>query len=149
MKIRKMKTTDIENLLTLWEEANLFIEHPGREIYEAQKMLEMNPNSCFVALENRKIIGTIFGIFNGRRAWIYHLAVHQKMQKKGIGKLLVKKVEKHFNNIGATRINLIVELHNLSVVSFYEKCGYKAYDPGAVLLKKELPINYEGGELNG
>ena len=61
----------------------------------------------------------------------------------------MKKVEEYFNQIGVTRINLFVELHNLNVISFYEKCGYIAYEPNAILLKKELKKNYVVGNLRG
>lgn len=138
MKIKKMKMKDISQLLQLWKEANLTIENPKKEIYEAKKMLLMNPDSCFVAMDGEKIIGSVFGIFNGRRAWIYHLAVHQEWQKQGIGKAMLLQAEKAFVALGATRINLWVELTNLKVAPFYEKCGYQAYDPGSVLMKKEL-----------
>lgn len=138
MKIKKMKIKDISQLLELWKKANLSVDNPKKEIYEAEKMLLMNPSSCFVAVEGEKVIGSVFGIFNGRRAWVYHLAVHVSWQKKGIGKALLLQTEKAFVALGATRINLWVELHNLKVAPFYEKFGYQAYDPGSVLMKKEL-----------
>ena len=133
-----MKLKDISQLLKLWEEATLEIENPEREIYEAEKMLLLNPSSCFIAVDGEEIIGSIFGIFNGRRAWIYHVAVHTKWQKQGIGKTLILKTEMAFEKLGATRINLWVELNNLKVISFYKKLGYLAYEPGSVLMKKEL-----------
>lgn len=138
MKITCMKKYHISQLLALWKHAGLLLENPKREIWEAEKMLSLNQSTCFVAVDNKKIIGSIFGIFNGRRAWIYHLAVHQKWQKLGIGKMLLLKAEKELKKLETTRINLWVELHNLKVTSFYEKYGFMAYDPGSILMKKDL-----------
>ncbi|MBI4130085.1 GNAT family N-acetyltransferase, partial [Candidatus Roizmanbacteria bacterium] len=132
MKIQKMKMKDISRLLELWGKANLSIENPKKEILEAKKMLLLNPSSCFVVVDGEEIIGSIFGIFNGRRAWIHHLAVHEKWQKRGIGKALLLKAEKAFKKLEATRINLWVDLQNLKVAPFYEKCGYQACESNSV-----------------
>jgi GNAT superfamily N-acetyltransferase len=55
-------------------------------------------------------------------ARLSHLAVSEKYQKKGIGKLLVKTAEDDARNQG---YHLMGTLTRLSAVDFYERCGYE------------------------
>lgn len=138
MKLRVMKTTDIDDIWFIWKKTNFNLVQKERELAEAKMMLELNPQSCFVVTNLKNIIGCVFGVFNGRRGFIYHLAVDPSWQGKGVGKLLVNAVEKALITMGCTRINLWVDLNNLKVVPFYERLGYVAYDAEAVLMKKEI-----------
>lgn len=88
------------------------------------KMVMFNSTSNFVAFSEKQILGTVFGSFNGRRAWIYHLAVHPVFQNKGIGSLLLKKAEEALKKTGAKRVCLWVDTFNLKVLPFYKKYGY-------------------------
>ena len=103
-------------------------------------MLKMNYTSCFVAISDKKIIGSVFGTFNGRRGWIYHLAVHNNWQKKGIGLLLMEKTEQALAKQKVTKIILAVHISNLKVIPFYEKLGYVIM-PDALLFEKGLSGN--------
>jgi len=88
-------------------------------------LINDNPDTCFYLKKNSEIVGTIFGAFNGRRAWIYHLCIHPKYQKQGLGTLLVRKVEDELKKKGATKILLSVSVVNLKIIPFYLKLGYK------------------------
>lgn len=137
MKIKLIKLKNFTKLLTLWKEAGSSVANFEREQKELLMLLKFNPDSCLVATVNSKIVGSIIGAFNGRRAWIYHLAIHPKWQKKGIGSKLLKTVEKILKNKGVTKILLGVSLNNLSTCSFYEKSGYFIMND-AILMSKEL-----------
>ena len=51
--------------------------------------LNRNPTTCFVAVEDDKIIGTILCGHDGRRGYIYHLAVAEEYRRKGIASQLL------------------------------------------------------------
>jgi len=138
MKFRAMKITDVDNIWVILKKNNLNLAEKEREIKEAEMMLKINPRSCFVVTKGKEIIGCIFGVFHGRRGFIYHLTVDSKWQHKGIGTKLIEYAENALISMGCTRINLWVDLNNLRVVPFYEKIGYVAYEPEAVLKKKEI-----------
>lgn len=140
MKIRKMKTSDFAGMHALWiRTGGLYIADLETEKREAEMMINMNKNSCFVAEENGEIIGTIFGIFNGRRAWIYHLAVDNQYQKQHIGSLLLKKAEEALVNQGALKIRTFIEFHNLGVFPFYQKNNYKVISD-AIIMGKDFSM---------
>lgn len=68
--------------------------------------------------------GTVIGAWDGRRAWIYHLAVLPARQGRGTGRMLMDELERRLHAIGATRLNLLVEQDNAAVAAFYRKLGY-------------------------
>ena len=137
MIIRPMIQSDVPALLTLWKESNLHFANKKREMYECNMMIEMNPTSCFVAAEDEQIVGSVFGIFNGRRGWINHLAIHPNHQKKGLGSKLLNAAVQDLQKRGATRIVLGVSTSNLKTMEFYYKNGFQIMDD-AVYLTKDL-----------
>lgn len=124
MKIRIMTIKDFDGVYNLWKEAGLSVADLKTEKEQTSQMIKFNPRSNLVAIKGEKIIGSAFGVFNGMRGWIYHLAVHPDFQKKGIGSLLLKQTEEALKKIGATRVCLWVNKLNLKVLTFYEKYGY-------------------------
>ncbi|MBI2330381.1 GNAT family N-acetyltransferase [Candidatus Daviesbacteria bacterium] len=137
MKIRIMMIKDFDEIYTLWKEVGLKIADHKTEEEEVKKMITLNPMTNFVVCDGMKIIGTVFGIFNGRRAWIHHLAVHPAFQNMGIGSLLLKKVEQALKIVGAERVCLWVDKINLKVLFFYKKYGYREMK-NAICLRKNL-----------
>lgn len=137
MKIKLIKSEDFEELLTLWNGAGLSVVNIEREQQEFLMLLKFNPDSCLVATVNNKIVGSVMGAFNGRRVWIYHLAILPEWQKNDYGSKLLKTVEKIYKKMGATKILLGISLNNLSTCSFYEKSGYSIMND-AILMSKEL-----------
>lgn len=123
--IRTITTSDFLEVLSLWKKAGLDIENEEMELSDLEIMIKINSASCLVLVKYKKIIGSILGTFNGRRGWIYHLAIHPAFQKKGYGSLLLMKAEKELKKKGAHRINLGVTDTNLKVLPFYEKFGYE------------------------
>ena len=60
---------------------------------EIQKKLTRDPDLFLLAEQDQKIIGTVIGGFDGRRSFIYHLAVEVSFRSMGIGSLLLNEVE--------------------------------------------------------
>ena len=124
MKIRTMTIKDFNSMCALWKEADLDVGHVKTEKEIADQMIKLNPTSNFVATAGEKIVGSIFGVFNGRRGWVYHLAVHPTFQKKGLGSKLLQKAEQALKKRGAKRVLLGVSNSNLKVLPFYKEQGY-------------------------
>lgn len=140
--IKIAKRTDFPQLLALWKIVGLKLSDRLTEEQEFLNMLKLNPTSCFIVLCQGKVIGSAFGIFNGRRAWIYHLAIHPAWQKKGIGTKLLTTVENALVKTGGIKIRLWVNFSNLRVIPFYEKHGYQVMNDALMLAKNVV----KGGE---
>ncbi len=132
-----MTIKDFKAMYALWEETGLSLLEIKAEKKLAKQIIELSPDTNFVAEKNGQIIGTIFGAFNGRRGWIYHLAVHPYFQNKGLGSKLLSKAEKALKKEGVERILLGVSKKNLKVMPFYKKLGYLKADD-AIYLGKNI-----------
>ncbi len=122
--IRKVNISDFGQIFSLWKKAGLNISNLEKEFSDMQITVKMNPTSCLVLVRDKTIIGAALGAFNGRRGWVYHLAIHPDFQQEGYGSLLLQKVEEELRRKGAHRVHLGVAFTNLKVLPFYEKCGY-------------------------
>lgn len=137
MTIRTMTMRDYDEVIAVWKASGLTMDAACDSRPMFTKTLGMNPNSCFVALDNKIIVGAVLGAFNGRRMWAYHLGVRPTYQKKGIGKKLMSAVEHACQKAGAPKLSLAVMKDNLDVVGFYRKLGfYKVHD--SVWLSKTM-----------
>lgn len=137
MEIRIMTIEDFDSMYLLWKKVGLDMADYESEKELVNEMIKRNLSSNFVVFEGMRIIGSILGVFNGRRGWIYHLAVDPSFQKNGVGTMLLQKTEQALKKLGTRRILLGVNKTNLKVLPFYEKYGYQKVDD-AVYMGKNL-----------
>jgi len=123
--IRKMQTADYEQALALWQRT------PGMGISAAdekdaiQKFLKKNSSLCYAAFVENALVGTILCGEDGRRGYLYHLAVDVNYQKSGIGKSLVQKSLQALQELGIQKCHLFVIADNTSGISFWEHTGWE------------------------
>lgn len=95
---------------------------------EIQKKLTRDSDLFLVAEEDGKIIGTVIGGFDGRRGMVYHLAVAEPFQMRGIGSQLLNEVETRLRAKGCHRCYLMVTTDNQAAMEYYEKRGWERMD---------------------
>lgn len=88
------------------------------------KFLQRNPDTCFVALQDEKVVGVIMAGSDGRRGYIYHTAVNPQYRKRGIATALVETVMQAMKNIGINKVALVVFEHNEGGNKFWERLGF-------------------------
>lgn len=88
------------------------------------KFLQRNPDTCFVALQDEKVVGVIMAGSDGRRGYIYHAAVNSLYRKRGIATALVETVMQAMKNIGINKVALVVFEHNEGGNKFWERLGF-------------------------
>lgn len=123
--IRAFRESDYDAVVGVWRAAGLTLK-PSDTLPELRKVVERNPGLFLLAEEEGAVVGTAIGAWDGRRAWIYHLAVLPALQGRGIGRMLMQELEGCLRAVGATRLNLLVEQGNAGVADFYRKLGYAA-----------------------
>lgn len=129
MKIRIMKMEDYEKVYDLWihtEGMGLNTTDDSRE--GIAKYLLRNPDTCFVAEDNRKIVGVIMSGHDGRRGFIHHTAVKEEYRGRGIGKKLVDSALAALEAEGIHKVALVVFEKNVSGNIFWEKNGFTVRD---------------------
>jgi len=136
MKIREFKIEDYQIVRGLWQTAGLTLR-PGDELDDVKLKLQRDPDLFLVAEEDERILGSVIGGWDGRRGWIYHLAVNPEHQRKGIGAGLVREIEKRLTAIGAKKVNAQVYKWNERSSEFFKAIGYEA-QPDLIMIGKHL-----------
>ena len=89
MTIRRMAETDYDLVFTLWQNTAGMGLNPADDSREGiVRYLRRNPTTCFVAEEGDALIGAILSGHDGRRAYVYHMAVAETHRRRGIGEAL-------------------------------------------------------------
>ena len=125
MEIRKMEISDYKSVYNLWLSCKgMGLNDVDDSENGISRFLERNPETCFVAVDNDEIIGVILGGNDGRRGYIYHTAVKPSERNIGIGTKLVDRAMKAFEDIGITKVALVVFEKNETGNAFWEKKGF-------------------------
>ena len=136
MKIREFRLDDYGRVFELWKEAGLEIR-PGDDLDGVKIKLERDPDLFFVAEDAGQIVGSVIGGWDGRRGFVWHLAIKPGYQRKGIGRALVRQVEERLTKKGATIVYAMVLTTNQRSRDFFTASGY---EPSAdqVIVRKDL-----------
>ena len=137
---------DVKDLLVELEEYILSIDkdnldqlHPDyREKITILDLEEVKENNgkCFLAIENNKAVGLIMGYIRkydeydyldykcSKSGEISELIVTNKTRSKGIGQILINKLEEYFKSAGCEYIFVDVFAYNEIAKNFYSKNNY-------------------------
>ena len=88
------------------------------------RYLKRNPNTCFACIEDEVLTGTILAGHDGRRGYIYHLAVALSHRKQGIASALVEHALDALGKEGILKVALVVFAQNEGGNAFWERRGF-------------------------
>lgn len=126
MKIRKMIIDDYEGVYQLWNNTDGMGMRSVDDSKECiEKYLKRNPETCFVAEIENKIIGVILSGHDGRRGYIYHTAVNNTSRKQRIGTKLVDTAIEKLKEQGINKVALVAFGTNELGNSFWEAQGFE------------------------
>lgn len=124
MEIRNFRLEDYDEVYALWKHAGLKVN--ALDTKEAiLKKLMRDPELFVVVIHDDKIIGAGIGAYDGRRGWIYRLAVAEEYRGNGAGRLIIDTISERLKWRGCRRIGLTVNRH-AQAVTFYTRLGFKA-----------------------
>lgn len=95
-----------------------------------------NDGKCYLALENDNILGLIMGYIPAydefdyldykcpKRGKISELIVTSKIRSKGVGQVLIDRMEQYFKSKGCEYVLVDVFAYNENTIKFYGKKGY-------------------------
>jgi ribosomal protein S18 acetylase RimI-like enzyme len=115
--------------IRLWEcmEKGIHIG-PSDAPAEIQKKLQRDADLFLVAEFEGALIGTVIGGFDGRRGFVYHLAVDPTYRAQGVGSALMNELEARLRAKGCIRCYLFVTPDNTEAAHYYEKRGWLLMD---------------------
>ena len=129
IKYRIMDISDYEQVYRLWLScAGMGLNNLDDSKDGIKRFLDRNPDTCFVALEQEKIIGVIIAGNDGRRGYIYHTAVDPEQRHRGIATRLVNEAMGALKSLGINKTALVVFSKNEGGNAFWEKSGFTSRD---------------------
>lgn len=122
-----MVPSDCEDVLSLWRETEGVGLSEGDDNAGIKFYLERNPGLCFVVRDAANaLIGAVLGGHDGRRGFLYHLAVARHMRGRGIGRTLVQKCLNGLRSAGIRKCTILVYADNESGKQFWRDLGWHA-----------------------
>ena len=125
--VRAFQARDIPNAIQLWsqtEGVSLLLEETPDFLVA---FLDRNPGlSSAVVGADGKLIGALLGGDDGRRGYLYHLAVNPAHRGTGLGRALVRRTTTALAERGIAKATIMVFSNNSEGAAFWEHLGWKA-----------------------
>lgn len=134
LEICEAKEDDAEALITLMkmvDESGFTGHDPGERsgnVEEQRRIIRNNNHRLFLAKSNDKCVGFVGASFvisrrMGTTANMY-IGILPEYQNRGIGRLLITRIEEWCREKGIHRLGLSVIINNVKAIRLYLKCGF-------------------------
>jgi ribosomal protein S18 acetylase RimI-like enzyme len=124
--IEEFSMDDYAVVHVLWQRSDLWIR-PSDGAEATLLKLSRDPGLFLVARSgDGRIVGTVMGAWDGRRAYVYHLAVAPEQRRRGIADALMDELEERFRKLGALKAKLQIMVENDVSKRFFAHRGYLA-----------------------
>ncbi len=103
---------------------------PGVQLRDAdsrdgiRRYLSRNPGMSFVAEASGELVGCVFGGHDGRRGYLYHLAVSPAYRRQRIGTDLVGRALAAIAKDGIVKVHIDVFASNEESLRFWKAAGW-------------------------
>ncbi|HEX4641615.1 MAG TPA: GNAT family N-acetyltransferase [Chthoniobacterales bacterium] len=134
---REFLISDYDQAIALWSAVEGIELSEGDSREEIAEYFRRNPGLSQVAEADGKIVGAALCGHDGRRGWIYHLAVAPTARRQQIGKLLVEACVNGLRAAGLKRAIILVAGDNPGGHEFWLRNGWEDID-GAIAMTREL-----------
>jgi ribosomal protein S18 acetylase RimI-like enzyme len=136
VRIRPCQIRDVAAVLALWKRAAAAPSVTDRPA-ALRGRLRRDRALFLLAWDGSRLVGTIIGGWDGWRASMARLAVDPDYRGRGIGRALVRRVERSLRTLGARRVSGIVLRDNDAGRGFWTSVGYRV-DSTVVRYVKDL-----------
>ena len=139
--VKKVTIEDYDQIFDLWNstEQSRRALNPVDDTREGiGRYLKRNPNTCFAAVKDGRIVGVILTGHDGRRGIIHHMCVHPDCRRMGIAAHLVSLAEDALLEEGIQKVFGLVFKDNDGANAFWEQQGYSV----------RTNLNYRNKSLN-
>jgi ribosomal protein S18 acetylase RimI-like enzyme len=123
--IAVMQPDDYDAVLALWQQCEGVGLTPSDSRGAVHAFLGRNPGLCVVARQGEQIVGAVLCGHDGRRGYLYHLAVAPECRKAGIGAAIVEVCLTNLASAGIQRATIFVYGHNDTGQQFWRRIGWK------------------------
>ena len=136
--VRPMQQEDIVRACALWSDTPGVGLSRGDEVDAIAAYLARNPGISFVAEAGNALVGAVQCGYDGRRGYLYHLAVAPSHRRQGIGRRLVEACLAALQTAGIQKCHLVVFAGNRDAQLFWRNLGWSLRDD-VVMMSKFMP----------
>jgi ribosomal protein S18 acetylase RimI-like enzyme len=122
--VREMTLADYDEALILWQSTPGIGLSPADERDGISRFLAHNPGLSFVAYDGNSLVGTVLGGCDGRRGYLYHLAVKNGKRRGGTGRILAGKCLAALQKAGIEKCHIFVYKDNVEGIAFWADTGW-------------------------
>ncbi|MEI6727968.1 MAG: GNAT family N-acetyltransferase [Actinomycetes bacterium] len=109
----------------LWQRAGLCVRPSDGPEQTLLKLARDRELFLVARIASGALVGTVMGGWDGRRAYVYHLAVLPERQRQGVAGLLMDELEGRFRELGALKAKLQIMNDNEASRAFFTARGYE------------------------
>src|SRR5947209_13590376 len=131
VQIRQFRIEDYEPAVELWNRVDGLDVAEGDDRETIRRFLERNPDLSRIAVDGARIVGAVLCGHDGRRGYVYHLAVDLEYHGRGVGRRLIDECLAGLKRAGVERANILVAKENARGLKFWRRCGWEDLDGAA------------------
>ncbi len=120
---RAFEASDYEAARALWAASDGVGHGPGDSEEGVHRFLRRNPGLSFVAVRGGAVVGAVLGGHDGRRGYLYHLAVAASSRRMGIATSLTRRCLAALEAEGVARCQVFVMVGNAAAIDFWGAMG--------------------------
>jgi len=137
IKTREFSISDYNAALELWQRVEGLEIAEGDDRESIAYFLARNPGLSRVATDGTALVGVALCGHDGRRGYIYHLAVDPAYQSRGLGKCLMDESLDGLRQLGLKRALILVANDNPRGRKFWSRHGWEEV-PGPIVMGIDL-----------
>lgn len=128
MNVRPMSDSDVGAVLELWQSCEGVGLSEGDTREGVVAFLARNPGLSWVVLDQEGTVGAVLAGHDGRRGYLYHLAVRDSHRHQGLGRMLVHRALHALSTAGIHKCHVIVFRDNAAGLKFWDHAGWQTRD---------------------
>ena len=131
IQTREFRIEDYDAAVELWNRVEGLDVAEGDDRETIGRFLQRNPGLSRIVTDGAKLIGAVLCGHDGRRGYVYHLAVDPEYHGRRIGRRLIEECLAGLQRAGLERANILVAKDNPRGLEFWRRGGWEDLDGAA------------------
>jgi len=125
LPIAAMQAADYDAVFDLWQQCEGVGLSPSDSREGIGVFLTRNPGLSLVVRHAERIVGAVLCGHDGRRGYLYHLAVAPAYRGQGLGRMMVEACLTRLHTAGILKATIVVYTHNEEGQRFWRRLGWQ------------------------
>ena len=123
IELSAMSALDYDQVQALWNRCEGLSQGDTRS--QVEQLLQCHPGLSLVARRQEEVVAAILAGHDGRRGYLYHLAVDPTCRQQGLARQLVDRCLEQLVAVGIPRCSVFVYQENEGASEFWNALGWR------------------------